>query len=280
MILVFGKTGQLATALSKDPDVVCLGRDQADLCDPEACAAQIRTSDARAIINAAAFTDVDGAETRTDLAHLINASAPTAMARAAAARGLPFVHVSTDYVFDGSGQTPWTESDPPAPTTAYGHSKLAGEQGIIAAGGLYAILRTAWVFSATGRNFLNTMLRLSDSHEVLRIVNDQHGGPTPAEDLARACLHVARNLTPDTSGLYHYAGAPDTTWAAFAAKIFALSGKATKIVGIASSDYPTPAVRPLNSVLDCRKIHASFGLAQPQWQAALGYILSSLKDRS
>ena len=277
MILVFGKTGQLATALSKEPDIPCIARARADLCDPQACAGLIATTKARAIINAAAYTDVDGAETKTDLAFAINAKAPAAMARAAARRGVPFVHVSTDYVFDGSGSAPWSESDPPAPTTAYGQSKLAGEDGIRAAGGTYAILRTAWVFSATGRNFLKTMLRLSESHDSLRVVNDQHGGPTPAADLAGACLHVARHLTSETSGTYHYAGAPETTWAAFAAKIFALTGKTTKIVEIKTSDYPARAERPLNSVLNCEKIKTVFGLPQPDWETAIPEISSHLE---
>jgi len=280
MILVFGKTGQLATALGKDAGVQCMGREGADLRDPEACAALIARTDARAIINAAAYTDVDGAETETELAHLINAESPAAMARAAAGRGLPFVHISTDYVFDGSGQTPWRESDTPAPATVYGQSKLAGEDAIRAAGGPYAILRTAWVVSATGKNFLRTMLRLSKNHDALRVVNDQRGGPTPAVDLARACLHVARRLTPETSGTYHYSGAPETTWADFAKAIFAQAGKSTEVTGIPSSDYPTPAPRPLNSVLDCRAIHAAFGLSQPDWNAGTAQILSALKETS
>lgn len=280
MILTFGKTGQLATVLGKTPGVQCIGRDRADLRDPAACAALIETTKASAIINAAAYTDVDWAETETDLAFEINAEAPAAMARAAAARGLPFVHVSTDYVFDGTGTTPWRETDLPAPTTAYGQSKLAGEEGIRSAGGTYAILRTAWVVSATGKNFLRTMLRLSESHDSLRVVNDQHGGPTPAADLAQACLHVAGHVTPETSDVYHFAGAPETTWAAFAAKIFSMSGKATTVGGITSSDYPTPALRPLNSVLNCDRIQRVFGLEQPDWHAGVARILSELKETS
>ena len=278
MIVVFGKTGQLATALAADPQVTCLGRDQADLRNPEACAALIEQTDASAVINAAAYTNVDGAESEPELARLINAEAPAAMAHAAAARALPFVHVSTDYVFDGTGHTPWHETDPPAPATVYGQSKLEGEEAIRAASGPHAILRTAWVFSATGHNFLRTMLRLADSHDSLRVVDDQRGGPTPAVDLARACLHVARHLTPATSGTYHYAGAPETTWAAFAAKIFILSGKATEIVKIKSTEYPTPTPRPLNSVLDCRKIRAAFDLAQPDWRTAIPHVLRSLEE--
>lgn len=277
MILVFGKTGQLATALARDPDTTCLGRDVADLTDPTACAQIIADTDATAIINAAAFTNVDGAESDPDTAHLVNAAAPAAMAQAAAKRGIPFVHVSTDYVFDGTGSAPWAETDTPAPATVYGQSKLAGEDAIRAAGGVYAILRTAWVFSGTGQNFLKTMLRLSGTHAALRVVNDQHGGPTPADDLAMACLSVARNLTDannaTNSGTYHYAGAPATNWADFASEIFAQAGKDTTVTGIPSADYPTPAPRPLNSTLDCRAIKAAFNIDQPDWRAGITTIL-------
>lgn len=280
MILVFGETGQLATALGADPEVRRIGRAVADLRDPQACAALIETCGARAVINAAAYTQVDQAESARDLAHRVNAETPAAMARAAAARGLPFVHVSTDYVFDGCGARPWREDDPTAPATAYGQSKLAGETAIRAAGGVFSILRTAWVFSATGQNFLKTMLRLSEAHSCLRIVDDQIGGPTPADDLARACLHLARHVTPKTVGIYHYSGGPPTSWADFAAEIFRQSGRTVAIERIASAEYPTPAPRPLNSVLDCRKIATVFGLAQPDWRDAIHPILTQLKDQT
>lgn len=276
MILVFGKTGQLATALAHDPDTLCLGRDAADLTNPAACAQIIRDTDATAIINAAAYTAVDAAETDPDTAQAVNADAPAAMAQAAATRGLPFVHVSTDYVFDGTGTSPWTEADTPDPATVYGQSKLAGEEAIRRAQGPHAIVRTAWVFSATGNNFLKTMLRLSDSHAALRVVNDQHGGPTPADDLATACLTIARNLTTSNSGTYHYAGAPVTTWADFAIQIFAQAGKTTAVTGIPTTDYPTPAPRPLNSALDCTAIADTFGIAQPDWRAAITRTLKEL----
>lgn len=275
MILVFGKTGQLATALARESGTLCLGRDAADLTDPDACAQIIADTDATAIINAAAYTDVDAAETDADTAHLVNTAAPAAMAQAAARRGLPFVHVSTDYVFDGSGTTPWVETDTPAPATVYGQTKLAGETAIRAAAGPNAILRTAWVFSATGNNFLKTMLRLSDTHAALRVVGDQHGGPTHADDLAGACLSVARQLTRATSGIYHFAGAPVTTWAEFASEIFRQAGKPTTVTPIPSAQYPTPAPRPLNSALDCTLITDTFGIPQPNWRSG---ITKTLKD--
>lgn len=275
MILVFGKTGQLATALARDPDTLCLGRDAADLTDPAACAQIIMDTDATAIINAAAYTAVDAAETDPDTAQAVNADAPAAMAQAAATRGLPFVHVSTDYVFDGTGDTPWTETDVPTPATVYGQTKLAGEEAIRGANGIHAILRTAWVFSETGTNFLKTMLRLADSHPTLRVVDDQHGGPTHASDLAHACLTVARALNMSNSGTYHYAGAPVTNWAAFAREIFVQAGRDTTVTGIPTSDYPTPAPRPLNSALNCTLIQTTFGIDRPNWHTA---VTRTLKD--
>lgn len=276
MILVFGKTGQLARALARDPETLCLGRDQADLTDAEACAQIIAKTDATAIINAAAYTAVDAAETDPDMACLINAAAPAAMAHAAAKRGLPFVHISTDYVFDGLGTAPWTETDKPVPATVYGQTKLAGEDAIRSANGPHAILRTAWVFSETGNNFLKTMLRLSNSHPSLRVVNDQHGSPTHARDLAKASLKVARMLTQANSGTYHFAGAPVTTWANFATEIFARAGKDTTVIGIQSADYHTSALRPLNSVLDCTAIYATFGIPQPNWREGIERTLKDL----
>jgi dTDP-4-dehydrorhamnose reductase len=276
MILVFGKTGQLATALARDPETLCLGRDVANLNDPAACAQIIADTDATAIINAAAYTAVDAAETDPDTAQTVNADAPAAMALAAAKRGIPFVHVSTDYVFDGTGATPWRETDLPAPATVYGQTKLAGEDAIRQANGAHAILRTAWVFSATGNNFLKTMLRLADTHPALRVVGDQHGGPTHAHDLATACLTVARALNKTNSGTYHYAGAPVTTWADFATAIFAQAGKTTTVTHIPTTDYPTPAPRPLNSALDCTLIQTTFGIDQPDWRAAITRTLKEL----
>ncbi|MDQ2095987.1 SDR family oxidoreductase, partial [Rhodalgimonas zhirmunskyi] len=183
-LLIFGKTGQVARELRRlegpDLTITALGREEADLSDPAACAAQIEQTDADAIINAAAWTAVDQAEEHEALATRINGAAPGAMARAAAKRALPFLHISTDYVFAGDGTAPHRPDDPPAPCNAYGRSKLAGEQAIRAAAGQAAILRTSWVFSAHGSNFVKTMLRLSETRDALSVVADQIGGPTPA----------------------------------------------------------------------------------------------------
>ena len=185
-LLVFGQTGQVAQALaSLAPEAVFLSRTQADLSDPEACAAAIRAHAPQAVINAAAWTAVDRAEAEEAAAHVVNAEAPGAMARACADLAIPFLHVSTDYVFDGSGDSPWQPGDATGPINAYGRSKLAGEEAIRAAGGPHAILRTSWVFSAEGANFVKTMLRLSETRDALGVVGDQIGGPTPASAIAR-----------------------------------------------------------------------------------------------
>ncbi len=279
-LLVFGRSGQVATELGRlAPDARFLGRDVADLTDAAACAALIRDSGCAAVINAAAHTAVDRAESEPDLARAINAAAPAAMAAACAALGVPFVHISTDYVFDGSSDRPRVETDPTGPLGVYGATKLAGEQGIAAAGGQWAVLRTSWVFSAHGANFVKTMLRLGAEREELRVVADQHGGPTPAADIAAACLTMARAMQADASrgGIYHFSGAPDTTWAGFAREIMAQAGLACRIADIASSDYPTPARRPANSRLDCAAIDRDFGIARPDWRAGLAKVLLELK---
>lgn len=278
-LLVFGRTGQVATELQARATVTALGRDQADLSDPDACAAFIRTADADAVINAAAYTAVDRAEDEEELATVINGRAPAAMARACAARGLPFVHISTDYVFDGSGTRPWRPDDPTGPLGAYGRSKLAGEQGILAAGGRFAILRTSWVFSAHGANFVKTMLRLSETRDHLTIVADQVGGPTAAGDIADACLALAHGLRLDQGegGIFHFSGKPDVSWADFAREIFAQSGQAVTVENIPSSDFPTKAARPGNSRLDCTALKHQFGIVRPDWRASLAHVLRELK---
>ena len=269
-ILVFGRTGQVATELARQSQAVtCLGRDAADLTDPAACAAAIETHDPRAVINAAAWTAVDRAEEHEAEASAVNGDAPAAMAQACAARGIPLVHISTDYVFAGSGTDPWVETDPVAPQNAYGRTKLAGEEGVRAAGGPHAILRTSWVVSAHGANFVKTMLRLGAERDRLTIVADQVGGPTPAADIAQACLEIAGQLIadPGKSGTYHFSGGPDVSWADFAREIFAQAGLSPEVADIPTTDFPTPAKRPLNSRL---------GIARPDWRAGLKDILADI----
>ena len=278
-VLVFGQTGQVARELARHcPAGVSarfLGRDQADLMHPAACAAAI--ADCDVVINAAAWTAVDRAETEEAAATVVNGAAPTAMAQRCAALGLPFLHVSTDYVFDGSGDAPFRPDHPTAPLGAYGRSKLAGEQGVLAAGGRALALRTSWVVSAHGTNFVKTMLRLGRERDSLSVVADQIGGPTPAAAIADALFTAATAMTQGApGGIHHFAGAPDTSWAGFARQIMARAGLACQITDIPSSAYPTPARRPLNSRLDCTGFTAAFGLPRPDWRAGLDDILQEL----
>lgn len=279
-LLVFGKTGQLAQELllqGSAHEITALGRDEADLSDPTACVALITASDAEAVINAAAYTAVDKAEDEESLATVINGDTPGAMARACAAKGVPFLHVSTDYVFEGSGEKPWTSSDPVAPQNAYGRSKLAGEEAVRAAGGTHVILRTSWVFSSHGANFVKTMLRLAETRDALTVVADQIGGPTAAHDIARALLHIAPQLADGQGGgTYHFAGQPAVSWADFAREIFEKSGLNVQVEGIPTSAYPTPAARPLNSRMVCDALTKDFGIQIPDWRAALDEVLAEL----
>ncbi len=277
-VLVFGQNGQVATELARWKDVQCLSRAEADLTEPGACEALIAASDARAVINAAAYTAVDHAEVDRDTAMIVNAVAPTAMAAACAAKGIPLVHISTDYVFDGSGSTPWHPDATPAPLGVYGASKLGGERGVVSAGGVHAILRTSWVFSAHGSNFLKTMLRLSETRDRLSVVADQTGGPTPAAAIAEACLIMAVTLVsePDKGGIYHFSGAPDVSWANFARTIFKAAGRTVTVEDTATSAYPTHATRPLNSRLDCSSLTADFGITRPDWRTAAQDIVEAL----
>lgn len=276
-ILVFGRTGQVARELQRRAQVIALGRDAADLAQPETCAAAIRTHAPDAVINAAAYTGVDKAEADEALATIVNAAAPGAMAVAAAELGVPLVHISTDYVFAGDGTRPWQPDDPVAPLGAYGRSKLAGERAVTQAGGRAAILRTSWVFSAHGSNFVKTMLRLSETRDHLTVVADQIGGPTPASDIAATCLTMARALAKgQNGGTYHFSGQPDVSWADFAREIFAQAGRATTVEGIPTSAYPTPAKRPLNSRMDCTSLARDFAVVRPDWRAGLTNVLKDL----
>jgi dTDP-4-dehydrorhamnose reductase len=277
-IAVFGRTGQVALELARMGGT-CLGRDVADFADPDAVRRAAERVEADAIVNAVAYTAVDRAESEEVLARTVNATSVGALAEVAAARGLPLVHISTDYVFDGGGTAPWRPGDPVGPLGAYGRTKLEGERAVAAAGGVHAVLRTSWVFSAHGANFVKTMLRLGADRDRLRIVADQIGGPTPARGIAGACVTIAEALTrdPGLSGAYHYAGSPDVSWAGFARAIFADAGLQVAVEDIPSSDYPTPAARPKNSRLDCTATEAAFGIPRPDWRAALRETIAELR---
>ena len=281
-VLVFGHSGQVATELcaldSEAIQITALARADADLTDPAACAAAIDAHAPDAVINAAAYTAVDKAESDADTAQIINADAPAAMARACVARDIPFVSISTDYVFSGTGDTPWAPADPTDPQSVYGRTKRDGEVAIVKVGGRYAVLRTSWVVSAHGNNFVKTMLRLGAEREALTIVADQIGGPTGAAEIARACIKIAKTLVsePEKSGIHHFAGAPDTNWADFARAIFDAAKIPCAVTNIPSSDYPTPAKRPLNSRMNCSVTEAALGIPRPDWRESLTHILTQL----
>jgi dTDP-4-dehydrorhamnose reductase len=283
-LLVFGHTGQVATALRRlegpDLSVHCLSRAEADLADPAACEARIWETDAHVVVNAAAYTAVDKAEADEARAHAVNAVAPGRMAVAAASRDLPFLHISTDYVFDGSGTRPWCEDDPVAPLCAYGRTKLAGEQAVIAAAGPHAVLRTAWVFSPYGTNFVKSMLHHGAVRDRLTVVDDQYGGPTPAESIAEALVTIAQAFAAGrgTSGVFHFSGAPAVSWFGFAREIFKRTNwpRLPEIAPITTADWQTPAQRPANSRLDCSRITQIYGLNQPDWRTGLDCCLAAL----
>ncbi|MDC3316429.1 dTDP-4-dehydrorhamnose reductase [bacterium] len=276
--LVFGFKGQVARELSRVGNVKCLGRAEADLEDPAACSDAIKRFAPLAVINAAAYTAVDKAEGEEAVAEVINAYAPRAMAEACAEMGIPFVHISTDYVFEGLGLDPFMPSDQTAPQNAYGRSKLVGENFVRTSGCVFAIVRTSWVFSAHGSNFVKTMLRLGQSRDQLSVVSDQVGGPTSARAIAHFCMKVAEQLkvNPSKSGVFHFSGAPTVSWAEFAQHIFKMASLKVSVTGIRTADYPTPAVRPLNSRLDCSDTYRVFGEGQPDWKDELSSVLTEL----
>ncbi len=280
-IAIFGKTGQVATELlRRAPDGVTLeviGRDRLDFADATAVGSIARSLDVDAMVNAVAYTAVDKAESEPDVAHAVNDLSVGVLGRVAANRNIPLVHISTDYVFPGDGTQPWRPDDETAPLGVYGVSKLLGEDGLRESGARHAILRTSWVFSAHGNNFVKTMLRLGAERNRLTIVGDQVGGPTPAAAIADACFTLARGLADGaTGGTYHFSGAPDVSWADFAREIFAQADLACEVADIPTSDYPTPAERPLNSRMDCSSLKTAFGIDRPNWRAGLADVLKDL----
>ncbi len=279
-ILITGRNGQVAQALLASlqglGELVCLGRAELDLADSEAVRAQVRSLRPNLIINAAAYTAVDQAESEPEQVFAINAIAPGVLAEEAKVLGVPLIHYSTDYVFDGSKSAPYQEDDQTRPLGVYGKSKLAGEQAIAAVGGQYLILRTSWVYSLYGRNFLLTMQRLLQERDELRVVSDQIGAPTWAGTIAsttRALIEQWQTGTPGPWGVYHLTGLGETSWFGFASAIgehLKTAGKpCARVVAIGSSEYPTPAQRPLNSRLDCSRVQAAWNVRLPEWQAAL-----------
>ncbi len=280
MILVFGKSGQVATYLQRSKDVVALSREDVNLLNIQDCVDAIRNYAPKAVINAAAYTAVDEAEKDERTATIINGYAPAEMAKVCAELSIPIVHISTDYVFDGTGDTPWHPRHRTAPQNAYGRSKLSGEIGIRNSGAIYAILRTSWIFSAHGVNFVKTMLQFSKTNATLNIVADQIGGPTPAKDIAKACLNIVKQLIidPSKAGTYHFSGYPDVSWAEFAVAIFDKAVKPVTVTAVSTDSYPTPAVRPFNSRMDCSTTQQAFGLMRPDWRIELTDIFKNSKE--
>jgi dTDP-4-dehydrorhamnose reductase len=287
-LLILGANGQvgweLQRALAPLGELIAWGHAEGDLAQPEALAAKVLAAQPSAIVNAAAYTAVDKAESDAATAQTVNAEAPGALAGVAARLGIPLLHYSTDYVFDGSGQHARSEDAATGPLSVYGRTKLAGEDAIRASGCSHLILRTSWVYAARGGNFAKTMLRLAAEREQLRVVADQIGAPTSAELLADAAAHALRSLLQQTnlSGTFHLCAAGETSWADYArwvidsarAKGHAL--KCQQVEGITTADYPTPAQRPLNSRLDCCRFEAAFGLRLPHWQQGVQRLLTEI----
>ena len=295
-LLLFGGNGQVGSELRRSlaslGEVVATTRsgtledgtrcEQADFDAPESLPALVDRIAPDLVVNAAAHTAVDRAESEPDAAFRANAQAPQAIAGACARRGIRLVHYSTDYVFDGHGTRPYREDDPTAPASVYGASKLAGEEAIRASGASHLILRTAWVYAAHGRNFLRTMLRLAGEHDELRVVADQFGTPTPAALIADA---TARMLAqdPSRSGTWHLTATGATSWHGFAEAIMqgaharGLIARVPRVSPISTADYPTPAARPAYSVLDCSALRRDFGIELPDWRAGLATVLDRLQ---
>lgn len=250
-----------------------MGRDECDLADTTAVFRVIAEKAPDLVVNAAAYTAVDRAESEPELAMKVNAEAPAALAQACAERGAALIHLSTDYVFDGAKLGAYVEADPIGPLSVYGRTKEAGEAAVRDRLDRHVIVRTSWVFSSHGTNFLKTMLRLGQSNSALRVVSDQTGAPTSARDIARAVLRVAETVRrrKSTWGTFHFSSAEPTTWHGFAQAIFALAraGRDVAVTPISTAEYPTAARRPLNSVLDCSRIGEAYGISQPSWRAAL-----------
>ena len=288
-MLVTGAGGQLGRELAlrlRADEAVCLPRAALDLTDARAVQATLARLRPRVVINAAAYTAVDRAETEPELAFAANRDAPAVLARACAEVGAALLHVSTDYVFEGASRRPWREDDATGPINVYGASKLAGEQAIQRALPRHLIVRTAWLFGAHGPNFVRTVLRLARERGSLRIVHDQTGSPTWAGHLAEALIVLARRIAAGEAlpfGVYHYAGAPATSWHGFAEAIVhaavtqGMLAAPVPVVPITTAEFPMPARRPAWSVLDGARMAATFGLAPPDWRAGLDQTLAAWK---
>lgn len=287
-LAVTGKNGQVVSALQAlagpGLEIVALGRPELDLARPDTVFKALREAKPDVVVSAAAYTAVDKAESEPDIAFAVNRDGAKAVARAANDIGVPVIHISTDYVFDGTKTTAYVENDPTGPASVYGRSKLAGEQAVSESTDNYAVLRTAWVYSEYGSNFLKTMLRLSESRDEINVVADQFGCPTSANDIAVAIVSIARKLAKDPAahlrGVFHMSGTGETNWAGFAKQIFKFfaedGGKSMIVNDIMTAQYPTPAQRPANSRLVCSKLEEVYGIRLPEWQISTRAVMAAL----
>jgi dTDP-4-dehydrorhamnose reductase len=288
-LLLLGGSGQIGNefrelVISSDVEIVAPSRGVLDLEDAQAIASVVAAEPWSAIINAAAYTDVDRAESEEPIAFAVNAEAPARLAAETGRRGIPLVHISTDYVFDGRKGTPYIERDAAAPLNAYGRSKLAGERGVSAANPRHVILRTSWVYSPFRKNFVKTILRLAAERDRLAVIADQRGCPTAASDMAKACFDIAMACAaaPDQApyGTYHFAGAGEGSWFEFAKEIVDTAagrlGKAPQIVPIPTVEYPTAAPRAADTRLDCTAVVRAFGIRPRPWRRALADTIDRL----
>ncbi len=295
-VLLLGKNGQVGWELQRSlaplGQVLALDRNDTDFCgdlsQPERLAQTVRDWRPDVIVNAAAHTAVDKAESEPELARCLNASAPAALAQAAADIGAWLVHYSSDYVFNGQGTHPWKESDATGPLSVYGQTKLEGEQHIATSGCQHLIFRTSWVYAARGGNFAKTMLRLAGERERLTVINDQHGAPTGADLIADVTAHAIRqamaSATPALEGIYHLVASGETSWHGYASHVIAQARdlqpehglKVTEIAPVPTTAFPTPAQRPLNSRLNTHKLEKTFGLVLPPWQQGVNRMLAEI----
>ena len=290
-ILVSGRTGQVASALAEKATqngntIVSLGRPELDISNPASIEKALNEVAPDIVINAAAYTAVDAAESDEAMAKSVNADGPAWLAKQTRERSIPIIHFSTDYVFDGSKEGQYLESDPVAPLGVYGKTKLIGEQRVGHENSNHVILRTAWVYSPFGKNFVKTMLRLANDRDEISVVADQYGAPTNALDLAQATLVIAEELitrpTEVPMGTFHMTGTGEAVWADFAEHVFDVSraagGPSARVRRITTSEYPTPAQRPSNSVLDCSRLFDAYGLKLPNWRESAQHCVQRIID--
>lgn len=288
-VLVTGANGQVGRELvsrgvQHDFEIIALDRSALDITDQDSVKREVNRSGVSLVVNGAAYTAVDRAESEPEIAFTVNRDGPTHLASVCEEAGIPLIHISTDYVFDGRKRGPYLETDPVSPMGIYGESKAAGEAGVRTYLQEHIILRTAWVYGIHGQNFVKTMLRLGQEHELVQVVADQYGCPTSAVDIAETILAIASYLRDGRKiswGTYHYCGRGVTTWHGFAEAIFAVAGQyvgltVKKVEPITTAEYPTPASRPANSVLDCSMLKKRFGISPKPWRDSLSRMIETL----